>query len=110
MRRPGTASISWVAEMLETTAIGDSAASYMHTGQEEETTEGDQEAVDLLRSLVGEPGTRQAWAGRDRGRKWDSSLREARCEEPTERAELKRPAARNRVFSQPPLGPEGHGA
>ena len=67
MTRPGAASISWAAEMIETTAIGDSAASYMPTGQEEETTEGDQEAVKQLRSLLGEPGKRQERAGRDRG-------------------------------------------
>ena len=66
MTRPGAASISWAAEMIETTAIGDRAASYMPTGQEEETTEGDHEAVEQLRSLLGEPGKRQERAGRDR--------------------------------------------
>lgn len=66
MTMPGTASISWAAEMIETTAIGDCAASYMPTGQEEETTEGDHEAVEQLRSLLGEPGKRQEWAAKDR--------------------------------------------
>ena len=53
MTRPRVASISWAAETIEVTAIGDSAASYMPTGQEEETTEGDHAAVEQLRSLLG---------------------------------------------------------
>ena len=65
MTRPGVASISWAAEMIEATAIGDSAASYMPTGQEEETTKGDHEAVEQLRSLLGEPGKGQERAGRE---------------------------------------------
>ena len=77
MTRPGTASISWAAEMIETTAIGDSAASYMPTGQEEETTEGDHETVERLRSLLEERGKRQKRTGRDRG---GSETRAARGE------------------------------
>ena len=54
--------------MIEATAIGDSDVSYMPTGQEEETTEGDHEAVEQLRSLLGKArkGTQER-AGRDRG-------------------------------------------
>lgn len=66
MTKAGITSISWAAEMIETTAIGDSAASYVPTGQEEETTEGDHEAVEQLRSLLGERGKRQERTGRDR--------------------------------------------
>lgn len=66
MTRPGAASISWAAEMIETTAIGDSAASYMPTGQEEETTEGDHEAVERLRCLLKERGRERERAGKDR--------------------------------------------
>lgn len=66
MTGPGAASISWAAEIIETTAIGDSVASHMPTGQEEETTEGDQEAVERLRALLGEWGKGQERAGKDR--------------------------------------------
>ena len=58
--RTGGASISWAAELIETTAIGDRWPSHRPTGHTEETAVGDPEAIEQLRSLLEEPEEDQA--------------------------------------------------
>ena len=50
-----TASFTWEAELIETTAYGDCVASHTPTGRTRETVVGDHEAVGQISSLLGEP-------------------------------------------------------